>query len=404
MPPKFQDPNAALEKARQKASKESNYSSSQTRTQMSELISNNTKASGVEEIKPCQWQLSVAEATVLGLDVSVMIKCGAGKTLTFAMPLLLHEARNPGSDKIVVVVTPFVLGVDKCALLKSYGVRPVAIWEEGSYDEATSAIASGEANVLLVSPEWIAEDDDFREWLAYPEIGPRVLYVVIDDAHMLTSSGPAFDESHTRLGEIRTTILSHSFPILATSAILTLDMVKEVHEVMHMTELTAVHFHLGNDRANIYLSVMKMKTEDIDYGLILGLLFKAPIKSNKTRGALKREFKKSVAFFDEVWEAEEMKEFIDEHHPELSSRVECFHWQRDPDESKRMMEEFKQGKIDVLLSAEGAATGCDVDDIELSLQVGMPSTIGEYTLRMGTAGRNMTMQAVSVMLVEKSYG
>ena len=53
-------------------------------------------------IVPYDWQIDVAEALALGLDATVIAGTGSGKTLPWAMPLLLEE--NYG--KMCLVISP----------------------------------------------------------------------------------------------------------------------------------------------------------------------------------------------------------------------------------------------------------------------------------------------------------
>lgn len=53
-------------------------------------------------IKPYDWQVDVSEALALGLDVTVIAGTGSGKTLPWAMPLLLEENRG----RICLVISP----------------------------------------------------------------------------------------------------------------------------------------------------------------------------------------------------------------------------------------------------------------------------------------------------------
>ena len=53
-------------------------------------------------ITPYDWQIDVAEALALGLDATVIAGTGSGKTLPWAMPLLLEEHR----DRMCLVISP----------------------------------------------------------------------------------------------------------------------------------------------------------------------------------------------------------------------------------------------------------------------------------------------------------
>ena len=53
-------------------------------------------------IKPYNWQIDLAEALTLRLAATVIAGTGSGKTLPWAMPLLLNENHN----KICLVISP----------------------------------------------------------------------------------------------------------------------------------------------------------------------------------------------------------------------------------------------------------------------------------------------------------
>ena len=53
-------------------------------------------------ITPYDWQIDVAEALTLGLDATVIASTGSGKTLPWAMPLLLEV----NCSKMCLVISP----------------------------------------------------------------------------------------------------------------------------------------------------------------------------------------------------------------------------------------------------------------------------------------------------------
>ena len=77
--------------------KKSGYDSQATRHSLSDSVTTLRP-----EIKPYDWQIDVAEALGLGLDATVIAGTGSGKTLPWAMPLLLEE----NHDKICLVISP----------------------------------------------------------------------------------------------------------------------------------------------------------------------------------------------------------------------------------------------------------------------------------------------------------
>ena len=81
-----------LEEARRS---KKHYNSHATR----EALTNAVKAAFNQNI-PRDFQLDVAEALILGLDTTVVAGTGSGKTLPWAMPLLLDE--NKGRACMVI--------------------------------------------------------------------------------------------------------------------------------------------------------------------------------------------------------------------------------------------------------------------------------------------------------------
>jgi bloom syndrome protein len=77
--------------------KRAGYDSQATRHTLAQSV-----AALCPTIKPYDWQLDVAEAVALGLDTTLIAGTGSGKTLPWALPLLLEE----NCDKICLVISP----------------------------------------------------------------------------------------------------------------------------------------------------------------------------------------------------------------------------------------------------------------------------------------------------------
>jgi ATP-dependent helicase YprA (DUF1998 family) len=86
-----------LQDARDAAASSSEYSSARTREDL--VNSFKETFSGLE---PYSWQLDVAEALILGLDCIAIAGTRSGKTMPFAMPLLVDRTQK----KMVIVISP----------------------------------------------------------------------------------------------------------------------------------------------------------------------------------------------------------------------------------------------------------------------------------------------------------
>ena len=76
--------------------------------------------------RPCYFQIKVAQALYAGKDVVACAPTGAGKTLTFWIPILM--ALEEGKDKMSIVVTPLnLLGKQNKEALDEAGIHGVAV-------------------------------------------------------------------------------------------------------------------------------------------------------------------------------------------------------------------------------------------------------------------------------------
>src|SRR5271168_2592432 len=75
---------------------------------------------------PCWMQVKIALALYAGKDVIGCAATGAGKTLSFWIPLLM--ALEDGMDKMTIVVTPLnLLGKQNVEVLENAGLSAVAV-------------------------------------------------------------------------------------------------------------------------------------------------------------------------------------------------------------------------------------------------------------------------------------
>jgi ATP-dependent helicase YprA (DUF1998 family) len=92
-----EDHSNVLQAARDAAAGSRQYSSERTRE---DLCTAFKKA--FNGLEPYTWQLDVTEAILLGLDCVAIAGTGSGKTMPFAMPLLVDKTKK----KMVIVISP----------------------------------------------------------------------------------------------------------------------------------------------------------------------------------------------------------------------------------------------------------------------------------------------------------
>ncbi|KAF8229733.1 hypothetical protein L208DRAFT_1163912, partial [Tricholoma matsutake] len=114
-----------LQKAREEASKKVKYDSVKMRTDLCKLFSERES-----RFSPCEWQLDVAEALLLGIDTVVytlqdiisMASTGSGKTLCFLMPLLFN-----GGKLSIIVMALNLLGEQFGKQLEAVSITAVSV-------------------------------------------------------------------------------------------------------------------------------------------------------------------------------------------------------------------------------------------------------------------------------------
>ena len=84
--------------------------------------------------RACWFQIQIALNLHAGKDVVGCAPTGAGKTLSFWIPLLIALAE--GKDKLMFVVTPLnVLGKQNESILREAGLPAVAVSAENANEE-----------------------------------------------------------------------------------------------------------------------------------------------------------------------------------------------------------------------------------------------------------------------------
>lgn len=76
--------------------------------------------------RPCLWQVKAAQKLLEGRDVVCCVRTGAGKTLSFWLPIAM--SMEEGEEKISVVVTPLnLLGKQNESQLVEAGIPAIAV-------------------------------------------------------------------------------------------------------------------------------------------------------------------------------------------------------------------------------------------------------------------------------------
>ncbi|KAG0707157.1 P-loop containing nucleoside triphosphate hydrolase protein [Suillus ampliporus] len=149
-------------------------------------------------VKPCLWQLKVAQALLRGdQDVICTAGTGMGKTLGFWLPLLFRDGG------IQIIVTPLnMLGKQNAASLAKAGIRRISIDGETATPINFLAIVVLKYRAIAISPEQIMKPNgSFEKLLKNVLFVSQLISIVIDEAHCLTDWGE-FHPEYKELGQL----------------------------------------------------------------------------------------------------------------------------------------------------------------------------------------------------------
>ncbi|KAJ7512821.1 P-loop containing nucleoside triphosphate hydrolase protein, partial [Mycena galericulata] len=373
-----------LQAAREKARKKNGYDWVATRRDLARLFEASFK-------KPAyDWQIDVSEAFLLGLDVIVIAGTGAGKTMPFMMPLLLHR------EKYSLIISPLkVLQEDQAKRFEQMGLKAAAVNGDTYSRDLQKELDGQTHNAILTSPEMCFEHQEFRKWLRDPATGKRALGAIVDEAHCASQWGGDFRPHYAVLEKLRA-ILPAGSPILATSATLSPCALKDICSSLDLDLDDTFFVNLGNDRPNITPSVFEMNSAK-DYGAVYTHL---PDPSEVHSA---KDLPKSAIFCNHVKKTQVLARLLRNRYAHLPrGTIDFLHAHRTAKAKRRVMKDFRRGKIKILVATEAAGMGADIPDIELVIQFGVPASLSIWTQRAGRAGRSPDLQARAILLVEKS--
>ncbi|KAJ3724389.1 P-loop containing nucleoside triphosphate hydrolase protein [Lentinula raphanica] len=373
-----------LEIARMEASRRTGYDSKSTRALLSSEF---TRITG--GLSAYTWQIDTAEALLLGLDCSVIAGTGAGKTMPFVMPLFIEK------EKRVVIISPLnALEEDQAERFNDMGLCAVAVNGETWTNEIHNRIANNEYRIIITSPDMALEHDPFRSLLSNPKLAQKTLSVIVDEAHCISQWGDKFRPIYQRLGTLRAFVPA-KVPFLATSATMQPLVLAEIRKVLHINPIDSFHLNMGTDRPNIAWFVHRMKAAKSDLNALNFALRRDLASSEIT------ELVQTMIFFDDInVSMDAMKHLRACLPPQLRGQIVVYHSRRSSNSKRRVLEEFRSGKIKVLLTTEAAGMGCDLPSVQRVIQFMVPKSLAIWLQRAGRAARSRLICGEAFLLVQ----
>jgi ATP-dependent RNA helicase RhlE len=316
-------------------------------------------------VQPTAVQLAAIPKVMQGSDLIGIAQTGTGKTAAFVLPMLDRLARAGGGDggrriRALILAPTRELAVQIMENIRRYGghlpIRVAAVF--GGVDEVRQMKSLRKGVHIVVATPGRLLDFMGRESLDFS--GLEML--VLDEADRMLHMGflPDIEKIVARVPKRRQTLMF--------SATLS----KEVESLARRFQYQPKTVQIGK-RSNPADTVDQFVYEvpaHLKEGLLLGLL-RQP------------EMKRVLVFTRMKDGADRLTRFLTEARVEVAK----LHSSRSQEQRLQALQDFKDGKVRVLVATDIVARGIDIDGITHVVNFDFPVNPEDYVHRIGRTGR-----------------
>lgn len=308
---------------------------------------------GYDSFRPMQED--IINAAVDGRDVLAIMPTGGGKSVCFQVPALM----KPG---IALVVTPLIaLMKDQVRNLEDRGIKALAIHTGMSRHDIRLTLnnaAYGDFKFLYVSPERLGTEL-FQSYLDLMEVS----YLVIDEAHCISQWGYDFRPDYLEIGKIRKLL---DVPVIALTATATPEVAEDIMVRLEFREKLL----LKSDFARPNLTYIVRECQD---------------KNGQLLDICRGVSGSGIVYLRHRRKCEEVSQLL------VSDGVEAsfYHAGLNSAERMRRQEDWKSGKIRVMVCTNAFGMGIDKPDVRFVVHMEPADCPESYFQEAGRAGRDL---------------
>jgi ATP-dependent DNA helicase RecQ len=306
----------------------------------------------------------------------VVQRTGWGKSAVYFVATALLRAAGAGPT---VIVSPLLaLMRNQIDAAGRAGIHAVTVNSANTADwERTyGAVAAGEVDVLLVSPERL-NNPDFRDRVL-PRLTASAGMLVVDEAHCVSDWGHDFRPDYRRLRALIAE-LPAGIPVLATTATANDRVVVDVTEQLGLASGEPLVLRGSLDRESLRLSVVRLATPAQRLGWLADHLDALP-------GA-------GIVYTLTIAAAEEVADFLRERgHP-----VASYTGKTDPEERLAAESDLLANRVKALVATSALGMGFDKPDLGFVVHLGAPASPVAYYQQIGRAGRAVERSEVVLL-------
>ncbi|WP_062377418.1 RecQ family ATP-dependent DNA helicase [Demequina pelophila] len=320
----------------------------------------------------------------------VVQRTGWGKSAVYFVATTLLRARGAGPT---VIVSPLLaLMRDQIAAAARAGIRAATVNSANvtEWEDVHAAIAAGDVDVLLCSPERL-NNPQFRDEVL-PRLAADAGLVVIDEAHCISDWGHDFRPDYRR---IRTLLadLPSGIPVLATTATANARVTADVAEQLGVTAGATDPAAGAPDTAGADVLVLRGALDRESLHLAVLHLPDPATRVAWLAEALQDIDGSGIVYCLTVSAAEEVASQL----RAAGLAVGAYTGRTDPAERERLEEDLKADRVKALVATSALGMGFDKPNLAFVVHLGAPSSPIAYYQQVGRAGRGVD-RAVAVLL------
>ncbi|WP_147918994.1 RecQ family ATP-dependent DNA helicase [Ruania zhangjianzhongii] len=330
-------------------------------TNTAEILATTIRSAAGEDATPRPDQVrAVTELVDRRRRVLVVQATGWGKSAVYWGATAALRAAGGGPT---LVVSPLLaLMRDQIAAAERAGLRAATInstnFEE--WDQVLTALAAGEVDVLLISPERLANP---RFAARLPELLGQVGMLVIDEAHCVSDWGFDFRPDYQRL--TRTLLeLAPGTPVLATTA------------TANQRVTTDVAAQLGEDTVTLRGSLARAS---LRLAVVPGL---SPLERYAWVAEAMRTLPGSgIVYVLTVAEADRVTAFLTDQGLDVAA------YTGKTQNREELEDRLRDNRVKALVATSALGMGYDKPDLAFCVHLGSPASPVAYYQQVGRAGR-----------------
>jgi ATP-dependent DNA helicase RecQ len=313
------------------------------------------------EFRDGQWQ-AIQRLVENRAKLLVVQRTGWGKSLVYFLATRLLRDRGAGPTLIISPLLSLMRNQIEAA--QRIGIRAATINSSNRDDwkEVQSQLRNDEIDVLLISPERLA-NDEFRDTYLLPIAG-RIGLFVIDEAHCISDWGHDFRPDYRRIVRILQALPPNS-PILATTATANNRVVADITAIMGNIEVQRGTLN----RDSLRLQTINLPSQAARMAWLATYIPQLPLSG--------------IVYTLTVNDCERVANWLTSRHINAAA----YHGGIESAQREELEQRLLRNNLKVLVATTALGMGFDKPDLGFVIHFQRPSSVVHYYQQVGRAGR-----------------